>query len=164
MQCTAAPPALSEPVRRGLPKGVERLLLELLEKRPDDRPGSAADVLYELEPFAPAGAGVRPARAARPGATVTAASEREPSELLPPVAKKAEKQAAPAKKERADTIALVEKAAAPREIAAKTGILIVVLLSLIAGIVTYVARVSGGSDDGRDKPAVTAEQESERRP
>src|SRR5262245_2178406 len=53
MQCTKTPPALPESVRRALPRGVERLLFELLEKAPDDRPQSAADVLHAIEPFAP---------------------------------------------------------------------------------------------------------------
>jgi eukaryotic-like serine/threonine-protein kinase len=67
LQCTAAPPPLPDSVRAGLPRGVERLLLELLEKPPDARPGSAADVLAELEPFAPSENA--PAALSRPGSS-----------------------------------------------------------------------------------------------
>lgn len=55
LQCTAEPPALSEDVRRGLPKGVEETLFQLLEKAPEDRPYLAEDVVASLEPFIPAG-------------------------------------------------------------------------------------------------------------
>ena len=54
LQCTALPPALSPAVRSLLPRGVDRLLSELLEKSPDKRPASAEDVLHELLPFSPA--------------------------------------------------------------------------------------------------------------
>lgn len=161
MQCTQAPPPLGDKVRGALPKGIERLLFELLEKRPDDRPGSAADVLHELEPFAPASGGAR--RRTRPSATVPAASAPEaPSTSKEEVAE----PAAPRPKQdqpRADTIALVEKAAAPRDVPARTGLLIVVLLSLIAGLVTYLVRVSGSEDEPRNGPALTANPRSEER-
>lgn len=39
------------PLRRGMPSELERLVLALLEKRPDDRPASAEDVYYQLLPF-----------------------------------------------------------------------------------------------------------------
>ena len=54
LQCTAEPPALPEEVRAELPRGIERLLFELLEKSPEDRPESARAVLDTLENFAPA--------------------------------------------------------------------------------------------------------------
>ncbi len=65
LQCTAEPPALSDEVRRGLPKGVEELVYNLLEKAPEDRPYLAEDVVTRLEPFIPAGGtalGAAPAR------------------------------------------------------------------------------------------------------
>lgn len=165
MQCTQAPPPLGDKVRGALPKGIERLLFELLEKRPDDRPGSAADVLHELEPFAPASGGAR--RRTRPSATVPAASEREAEATAKkgPEADVAERPAPRPKqdKPRADTIALVEKAAAPRDVPARTGLLIVVLLSLIAGLVTYLVRASGSDDEPRNEPALTANPRSEAR-
>jgi serine/threonine-protein kinase len=55
LQCTAEPPPLSEDVRRDLPKGVEDLLFQLLEKAPEDRPYLAEDIVDRLEPFIPSG-------------------------------------------------------------------------------------------------------------
>ncbi len=97
LQCTAEPPALSEDVRRGLPKGVEELVFHLLEKAPEDRPYLAEDVVARLEPFIPAGgtvlgAGVRPTQPspsprARPSLGATAersvSAERGSQDRLP---------------------------------------------------------------------------------
>jgi serine/threonine-protein kinase len=52
LHCTAPVPPLPDHVRRGLPKGVERLVFQLLEKRADDRPASADAIVEALEPFA----------------------------------------------------------------------------------------------------------------
>ena len=49
LQCTTAPPPLPEDARAGLPRGIERLVFALLEKRPDARPASAAAVLDVLD-------------------------------------------------------------------------------------------------------------------
>lgn len=85
LQCTAEPPALSEEVRRGLPKGVEDLVFHLLEKAPEDRPYLADDVVSRLEPFIPAAAAAstttsaRSTQAASPRARPSlGATEREP--------------------------------------------------------------------------------------
>ena len=51
LQCTAEPPPLEDEVRVGLPRGVEQLLFQLLEKAPEDRPYLAEDVVGRLEPF-----------------------------------------------------------------------------------------------------------------
>lgn len=51
LQCTAEPPALSDDVRKDLPKEVEALLFQLLEKAPEDRPYLAEDIVERLEPF-----------------------------------------------------------------------------------------------------------------
>jgi eukaryotic-like serine/threonine-protein kinase len=56
LQCTADPPPLPDEVRSGLPKGVEQLLFQLLEKAPEDRPYFAQDVIDKLEPFQTAAA------------------------------------------------------------------------------------------------------------
>ncbi|AKT40271.1 serine/threonine protein kinase [Chondromyces crocatus] len=56
LQCTAEPPSLSDEVRAGMPRGVEQLLFQLLEKAPEDRPYMAEDVVERLEPFQPAAA------------------------------------------------------------------------------------------------------------
>ena len=53
LQCTEPPPPLAEDVRAGLPKGIERVLFQLLEKAPEDRPASAGDVVDMLEMFLP---------------------------------------------------------------------------------------------------------------
>ncbi len=49
LQCEAPPPPLPESLRDELPHGIEALLLELLEKRPEDRPPAAVDVLHDLK-------------------------------------------------------------------------------------------------------------------
>jgi serine/threonine-protein kinase len=64
LHCTAAPPPLRDEVRRGLPKGLEALLFQLLEKSPQARPASANEVLGRLEPFLPAVSSVAAAPAA----------------------------------------------------------------------------------------------------
>jgi serine/threonine-protein kinase len=62
--------------------------------------------------------------------------------------------------ERADTIALVEKASAPRELPKRLGIALIVGLSLLAGIVTYFVRASSSSDAlPRDAPTATADRD-----
>ncbi len=70
LQCTAEPPALAEDLRSGLPKGVEDLVFQLLEKAPEDRPFLAADVVERLEPVLPArprGGPSRPGGPSNPG-------------------------------------------------------------------------------------------------
>jgi eukaryotic-like serine/threonine-protein kinase len=142
MQCTEAPPPLPDTARHGLPKGVERLIFELLQKSPDDRPGSAEDVLGRLEPFAPA-AGAPPRsirRAAEPErakepADAEASSARDPAPAAPPG--------------RADTIALVDRVGAPREVSRRTGVAIVVALSVLAGVASYFVRAHHGSSDSQ---------------
>jgi len=143
-QCTEAAPPLPEDVRAGLPKGVERLLLQLLEKRPEDRPSSAAEVLEALEPFATAGVPASAAPGPKPAGTVppisvaaaeeaaaadanaSAPSGAKPVRAKPPIA--------------ADTIGIVERASAARQVPAPLALAIIVLLSLVAGVVTYVYR------------------------
>ncbi|HMJ13192.1 MAG TPA: protein kinase [Polyangiaceae bacterium] len=185
LQCTAAPPALPAPVRAGLPRGVERLLFELLEKPPERRPASAEDVLHELEPFAPAdervvterdggigSGGSSRARSSTPSASSERASERKPSAPAPVHSSPADsdktkpshaeidlrRAAAP----RNDTMALVERAAAPRELSPRVGIAVVLGLSLLAGAVTYWVRVSSSALP--DTPAPTATRFPEARP
>lgn len=104
LQCTAEPPALSDDVRRGLPKGVEELVFHLLEKAPEDRPYLAEDVVSRLEPFIPAAAG--PALGSTQGRTSQAvsprarpslgATEREPEARSPSGAGTTDKPRSPA--------------------------------------------------------------------
>ena len=51
LQCTEPPPPLAEEVRAGLPKGIEKVLFQLLEKAPEERPASAGEVVDMLEMF-----------------------------------------------------------------------------------------------------------------
>ncbi len=74
LQCTAEPPPLAEDVRRGVPKGVEDTLFQLLEKAPEDRPYLAEDVVARLEPFIPA---ARPSGAVSPRARYGGGQGRE---------------------------------------------------------------------------------------
>ncbi|MGH7329483.1 MAG: serine/threonine-protein kinase, partial [Polyangiaceae bacterium] len=57
LQCTASPAELDEDTRKGLPRGVESLLFQLLEKKPDARPESAAAIVETLSPFLSASSG-----------------------------------------------------------------------------------------------------------
>jgi len=52
-----------------------------------------------------------------------------------------------------DTVALVEKATAPKEIPTALAILVIVALSLVAGLATYVVRARTGTTV---EPATTA--------
>jgi serine/threonine-protein kinase len=143
MQCTAPPPPLGEDARRGLPRGVERVIFALLEKRPEERPASAEEVERALEPFSSAEVG----GAAR-GATVVPLPVRTgdtavPVSMSPPSSATARRPA----EQRADTIALVERASAARTISTTWALAIVLGLSAVAGLTTYFVKAavtSGG--------------------
>jgi eukaryotic-like serine/threonine-protein kinase len=164
LQCTAEPPKLPEEVRTGLPKGVEQLLFQLLEKAPEDRPFLAQDVIERLEPFqtaaAPAARGAQPSRSGS-GAAITPhrtppreqREQRTPSradvpsgtapaksEARPEVTDRGAEAKAPVKVERADTIALVDQVDKPREVPTKVAIAIILALSALAGIGAYFLR------------------------
>jgi eukaryotic-like serine/threonine-protein kinase len=138
LQCTAEPPALPESVRRGLPRGVERLVFELLEKRPDDRPGSAADVLHALEPFAPADA-----------LSAAPVSRRAPRDTIPTPSPDPPAPAVTPNRTKLDTIALLERASAPRDVSWRTAAAVVVALSVLSGLTTYVLTSVGRADGGQ---------------
>ncbi|HEY8146934.1 MAG TPA: serine/threonine-protein kinase [Kofleriaceae bacterium] len=162
LQCTSAPPALPEDVRGQLPRGVERLILRLLEKSPDARPASAEEVLAALDPFVTA-SDVAPARPA-PSASMTmpaaaappvsaAVSAAMPASATPPVAAA-----------RLDTIALVERAARPREISTRVGLAIALALCLVTAATTYLARRhSNDPSPTAPTPAAAAVEGGERR-
>jgi serine/threonine-protein kinase len=152
LQCTAEPPPLPEDVRGTLPRGVEELLFQLLEKAPEDRPYLATDVIERLEPFQTAG----PARAAgrtRPPETkpsptphgrakeenATEQDDRPEPPRAPPTPLKPS-QPAP----KADTVALLRKVDAPAEVSLGVAIAIILALSALAGIGAYLSRVNRG--------------------
>ncbi len=110
--------------------------------------------LHDLEPFAPAGGALRPFERLRRVAPSRCKRRPIPSEREEAPADKAAPDKPAPKKERADTIALVEKASAPREIATRTALIVIVLLSVIAGLVTYI--VAGSSSPGGERQAPTA--------
>ncbi len=157
LHCTEPVPPLPDDVRRGLPKGVERLVFSLLEKRAEDRPESAEAVIEALEPFSAAqlDLGVRthstepaPSRAdSRP--PITPAGNTEPApEPGAPVARPPVVAA--------DTIGLIERASGPRQVPAALAMIIVLVLSVIAGVVTYLARTGVASGASLPSSAVSA--------
>jgi serine/threonine-protein kinase len=171
LQCTAEPPPLPEEVRTGLPRGVEQLLFQLLEKAPEDRPYLAQDVIERLDPFQTAV--VAPAKSSggarrdtsKPAITPhrtpaeakpAAREERTPAPSSPrksvPERKSAPetaREALPEKPavERADTIALVERVDKPREISNVVAVAIIVALSALAGIGAYALRSSAAPNE-----------------
>ena len=168
LQCTEPPPPLPDEVRKGLPRGVERLVFALLQKDPRDRPQSAEDVIETLEPFAAAeldlGVGVSAnsgnsrtpsssgARASSSGKAAVDTDLPSPSEAsggtVPPVARPPVAAA--------DTIGLIERASGPRQISGPVALLIIVVLSAMAGLVTYLVRTGEASGASIDSSAVTA--------
>ncbi|HRH00466.1 MAG TPA: hypothetical protein PLR99_29680, partial [Polyangiaceae bacterium] len=58
---------------------------------------------------------------------------------------KGERSPAAKKPERLDTVALVERAGAPREVPLWLGVLVIVLLSAAASLTTYRLRVSANA-------------------
>jgi serine/threonine-protein kinase len=158
LQCTAEPPPLPDEVRAGLPRGVEQLLFQLLEKAPEDRPYLAQDVIDRLEPFhaaTSASKGGGAARTSAPDKHVTphrtpsreARATSAPGGALP-TPKPASPDAKPAEKperepERADTIALIDRASRPRDVSNIVAVAIIVALSALAGVGAYLLRSSG---------------------
>jgi eukaryotic-like serine/threonine-protein kinase len=171
MQCTAEPPPLSDDVRSGLPKGVEALVFQLLEKAPEDRPYLASDVVERLEPFEPAGRPASPRGAARAGAAATTTPHRTPNQKTPATAPDASAAATPSRaltpaerpsaagaktpapQGRADTIALVDQVDRARNVPTAVAIGIIVALSALAGIGAYTLRSSGSADQPPGGPS-----------
>lgn len=161
MQCTGAPPELSDEVRRGLPRGVETLVFSLLEKNPDDRPSSAVDVAGALAPFLAAGGSDK-------RAVASSSSQRSAKTPLPASADETDEEESDAeeaktskeggartgdtlhstpkrKKKKAplpknDTVALVERATREREISTPKALVVIAAVSLFAGVATYMIR------------------------
>ncbi|HTQ07896.1 MAG TPA: serine/threonine-protein kinase [Polyangiaceae bacterium] len=147
LQCTAAPPPFSAEVRRHLPRGVERLVFELLEKAPDRRPASAADVLEALEAFAPAALpGDAPVSSRR-----AKAEQRRASDTTPAVSAKAPEAAVappavPAvtpTRTKLDTIALIERATRAPTVSWQRALAVIAACSVLSGVATYALRAVG---------------------
>jgi serine/threonine protein kinase len=158
LHCTAPVPPLPDHVRRGLPKGVERLVFQLLEKRADDRPASADAVVEALEPFAASELDLGTMRAykTQPSSPAAPRVDTRPSPggtEVPPVPSVRPIAQPPL---RADTIGLIERASGPRQIPAGWAVAIVVVLSVLAGAVTWLARTGSASGAELQSSAVTA--------
>jgi serine/threonine-protein kinase len=181
LQCTAEPPPLADDVRAGLPKGVEQLLFQLLEKAPEDRPYLAQDVVDRLEPFQTAAAPsprasrtksgdtavasprsprtTEPDRPASPRVSRTPSTVREAVSQEEPDASRAktkESEPLPGKEAppRADTIALVDKVDRKREVPTAVAAFVIVALSLLAGLGAYLLRST--SAPAETNPGATA--------
>lgn len=186
MQCTEEPPPLDDDVRAGLPKGVAQLLFQLLEKAPEDRPYLATDVVDKLEPFQTSGpaptrtahprattsssssSGTTPHDKPSGGRSVSATIPEsaheaksvgnEPSSRpKKTISDDAGSDDAPAKAQRHDTIALVDKVGETREIPTKVAIGIIVGLSLAAGLAAYYVR---STQDPEPPAGITAKSAS----
>ncbi len=182
LQCTAEPPPLPDEIRQGLPKGIETLIFQLLEKAPEDRPFLAEDIIERLEPF-------QTAAAPAPRTTSTTRSglaQKTPRPTPKPRPTKNDEnnddendddddddendddapknnsrpKNARSAGERADTIALVERAEETRDVPAKVAIGIIVALSVLAGIGAYVLRATNSASDSPASSATAPVQES----
>ncbi|HEY8088724.1 MAG TPA: serine/threonine-protein kinase [Polyangiaceae bacterium] len=160
MQCTAHAPELPEEVRSTLPGGIEEVLFAMLEKSPDARPSTAADVLAKLAPFVSAGSrsprsaasGSRPRGSAVDSKGGAESAKRQGTDTMVSTP-------APAVAPRADTIALVEAATQPRQIATWVALTLCLLLSVVAGLTVYVLRLRvpvGPQTASDDVPAKAA--------
>ena len=183
LQCTAPAPPLDDEVRSGLPRGVEEMLFAMLEKKPEARPGSAREVTERLSLFRAAGAPSAAGRPSRARATQAGDGARASAAAPPPRSSSAPERSSDQrasgsgtmhssrdgastrgegnepKKERprTDTIALVEaNANKAREVPTWLAVIAIALLSLVAGMTTYLVRLKTTSDT---QPAATATAE-----
>ena len=160
LHCTAAVPPLPDHVRRGLPKGVERLVFQLLEKRAEDRPASADAVVEALEPFAASELDLgtmrvyKTDRASSAPRVDTRPSPGQTEVPPPPQVSTARPVAQPPLV--ADTIGLIERASGPRQIPAGWALAIVLVLSALAGVVTWFIRTGNASGAELQSSSVTA--------
>ena len=149
LQCTEPPPPLAEDVRAGLPKGIERVLFQLLEKAPEDRPASAGDVVDMLEMFLPeqsTGAVARRTSTSGARSAATSSESGARNDTLPsakePGSHKSEPterrdESDPDRGKRKDTIALIDRASEERELSTGLSLAIILTLMVLAGAATY---------------------------
>jgi eukaryotic-like serine/threonine-protein kinase len=165
LHCTAAVPPLPDHVRRGLPKGVERLVVQLLEKRAEDRPASADAVVEALEPFAASELDLGTMRVYetdRASSAPRVDTRPSPGQTeVPPVAVAGARPVAQPPLV-ADTIGLIERASGPRQIPAGWALAIILVLSALAGVVTWLARTGNASGAELQSSTVTAAARSAR--
>ncbi len=172
MQCTEAPPPLSDEVRQGLPQGIRALLGKMLEKDKEARPSSASSVRETLEMFLPPdaasacgalvrGGGVRKA----PSAATTPQSSSESGAVKQAAASSARAGDGPGGARdgresrgevrelsrsgertksvvREDTVALVERVGKGREIPTAAGVAIILAAIALAAAVTWQLRAA----------------------
>jgi serine/threonine protein kinase len=132
LQCTTPPPPFTEDARRFLPRGIESLIFALLEKSPDARPASAKEVIALLSPF----------RASSPIAHAPRANAALPrtDTHAPSPERRVTRSRAVDEPKRTDTVQLLEKAMAGREVSTKKAMAMITCLSILAGGLTYTAR------------------------
>jgi serine/threonine protein kinase len=159
LHCTAVVPPLPDHVRRGLPKGVERLVFQLLEKRAEDRPASADAVVEALEPFAASELDLgtmRVYKTDRASSAPRVDTRPSPGQTDVPVVAPASGRPLAQPPLVADTIGLIERASGPRQIPAGWSLAIVLVLSMVAGVVTWLVRTGNASGAELQSSAVTA--------
>jgi len=174
LQCTAEPPELSDDVRVGLPRGVEKLVFALLEKDAEQRPANARAVLAALEPFRTAAEGAKrttgrvpshdTVRTAVPtGDTPKKAAPKASSSSSPSASgDAADPPETGEKSPRLDTVALVEKNAQKprvRDVPTWLGVLVIVLLSTFSAFATYRVRLA--ANERAAAPSATASTETQ---
>ncbi|MFO0736183.1 MAG: serine/threonine-protein kinase [Labilithrix sp.] len=166
MQCTEPAPALDEAVRQGLPRGVEDLLYAMLEKKPADRPANAREVLDKLSMFRAAGSSAGTRRPKTQTAPMSAAPKQDERISATPARVSTSGDTKPSQREapepepkkeerpRQDTIAIVEaNAKKGAEVPTWLAVAAIVLLSLVAGMTTYLVRLR--SNDGSPTASTT---------
>jgi eukaryotic-like serine/threonine-protein kinase len=150
--CTEPAPTLPAEARRGLPRGLEQLVHQLLEKHPDERPADAGEVMARLDPLRPAElslVGREPARSpasSSSGSQASASASSGVARIEPSPAATVEPTPAPTPKpsaRRLDTVAVLDRASAPRELSTKLAATIIVSTSLAAGLITWLIRLLG---------------------
>ena len=169
MQCTSEPPELDDEARHTMPRGVEGLLFELLAKAPDARPASADEVVKRLDAFKPAERSARTTGAGRPRVSSTSSTSKATVKTDAEEDEASRDGSGPRSrngdtmhstptprppKPRADTVALVERATAPKHVPTAIALLLIVALSLVAGFSVYVLRLRTGGPT--ESPTPTA--------
>jgi len=168
LQCTEEPPPLDDEVHADVPKGIEKVLFQLLQKSPDDRPKSARDVVDLLEMFLPEKSlrDIGHRRSSKPlrvsssvsaplassdvstprNDTLPSASDDDASDAARNDDGRAGNRDKPrnAGAGRKDTVALIDQVSAGRELSPGLSVLIILALMLVAGVATYLWRASQG--------------------